>query len=171
MNEIPTKINNYNVYNEGERLLGVGEELPLPDFEMLSDTVSGAGILGEVDDPTVGQFKNQEMEIPFRVMDQEAVDLLDPTKATQLTIRGATQVTTRSGDIEFRQIRVVVKGRGGSLSVGKLKRGGTMDTSVKLTVIYVLIEVDGKSLLELGKFTDTYKVNGKDVLAKIKEMC
>ena len=32
---IPTKINNYNVYNEGEKLLGVGDELTLPDFEQL----------------------------------------------------------------------------------------------------------------------------------------
>ena len=43
---IPTKINNYNVYNEGEKLLGVGDELTLPDFEATSETVSGAGILG-----------------------------------------------------------------------------------------------------------------------------
>ena len=40
---IPTKINNYNVYNEGEKLLGVGDELTLPDFEATSETVSGAG--------------------------------------------------------------------------------------------------------------------------------
>ena len=37
---IPTKINNYNVYNEGEKLLGVGDELTLPDFEATSETVS-----------------------------------------------------------------------------------------------------------------------------------
>ena len=27
MNTIPTKINRYNVYNKGNRLLGVGEEM------------------------------------------------------------------------------------------------------------------------------------------------
>ena len=36
---IPTKINNYNVYNEGEKLLGVGDELTLPDFVATSETV------------------------------------------------------------------------------------------------------------------------------------
>ena len=51
---IPTKINNYNVYNAGDKLLGVGDELTLPDFEATSETVSGAGILGEIDDPTIG---------------------------------------------------------------------------------------------------------------------
>ena len=57
MNTIPTKINRYNVYNKGNRLLGVGEEMTLPDFEPSSETVTGAGILGEIDDPTVGYFR------------------------------------------------------------------------------------------------------------------
>ena len=79
---IPTKINKYNLYNEAERLLGVGDETTLPDFEAMSDTISGAGILGEIEDPTVGYFGNQEIEIPFRVVDKEAVDMMKMTKST-----------------------------------------------------------------------------------------
>lgn len=168
---IPTKVNKYNVYNEGDRLLGMGDELPLPDFESSSETVSGAGILGEVDDPTVGYFGNQEVEIPFRVLDQEAVDMLDMTRAIKLTIRGAQQTTNAEGDIDFRQIRVVVRGRAAKFSPGKLKAGSTMDTKITLTLLYILIELDGKSVLELDKLNEVYKVNGVDVLAKIKEMC
>ena len=74
MNTIPTKINRYNVYNKGNRLLGVGEEMTLPDFEPSSETVTGAGILGEIDDPTVGYFGNQELEIPFRLLDKETAE-------------------------------------------------------------------------------------------------
>ena len=56
MKTIPTKINKYNVYNQGNRLLGTGDEVTLPSFEASSETVSGAGVLGEFDDPTVGYF-------------------------------------------------------------------------------------------------------------------
>lgn len=168
---IPTKVNRYNVYNEAERLLGVGEEMPLPDFESSSETVSGAGILGEIEDPTIGYFTNQEMDVPFRVLDQEAVDLLDQTKTVRLTIRGATQTVDSEGEIKFRSIRVVVRGRSKKFSPGKLKAGNGMDTGVGLTVLYILIEVDGKSVLELDKLNEVYKINGKDMLAKIKEMC
>lgn len=168
---IPTKVNKYNVYNQADRLLGMGDELTLPDFETSSETVSGAGILGEVDDPTVGYFSNQEVEIPFRVLDQEAVDMLDMTRAVQLTIRGAQQTTNAEGDIEYRQIRVVVRGRAAKFSPGKLKAGSTMDTKITLTLLYILIELGGKSVLELDKLNEVYKVNGVDVLAKIKEMC
>ena len=88
---IPSKINSYNVYNDAERLIGVGDEVTLPDFEAMAETISGAGILGELDDPTVGHFSNMEMEIPFRVLDREATDMLDMTKAVRLTLRAAQQ--------------------------------------------------------------------------------
>lgn len=74
---IPTKVNNYNVYNDGEKLLGVGDELTLPDFEATSETISGAGILGEIDDPTIGHFGNMQLEIPFRTLDKEATNMMD----------------------------------------------------------------------------------------------
>lgn len=171
VNTIPTKINKYNVYNKGNRLLGMGDEMSLPDFEPSSDTVSGAGILGEIDDPTIGYFGNQEMEIPFRVMDQEAVDMMDMTKAVQLEVRGAQQTTNSEGDIEFRPMRVVVRGRGGKFTPGKVKAGSTMDSKITLTVLYILIELDEKPMLELDKLNEVYKVKGVDVLAKVKEMC
>jgi len=168
---IPTKVNRYNVYNTGNKLLGMGDEMTLPDFETASETITGAGILGEIEDPTVGYFGNQEIEIPFRVLNQEAADLLDQTKAVQLTVRGSTQTLNSIGDIEFVPIRVVVGGRMSKFSPGKLKAGSPMDTKVTLTLLNILIEVAGKSVLELDKLNGVYKVNGTDVLAKIKEMC
>ena len=38
---IPSKINSYNVYNDAERLIGVGDEVTLPDFEAMAETISG----------------------------------------------------------------------------------------------------------------------------------
>lgn len=168
---IPTKINKFNLYNEAERFLGNGEELPLPDFEALSETISGAGILGELDDPNVGYFSNMEMEIPFRVVDQESVDMIDMTKAVKLTIRAAQQTTESTGDIDFRSMRVVVRGRCKKYSPGKVKAGATMETKLTLTILYIYIEVDGKPMVELDKLNEVFKVKGVDILAKIKEMC
>lgn len=168
---IPTKINKYNLYNEAERLLGVGDEVTLPDFEAVSDTISGAGILGEIEDPTVGYFSNQEMEIPFRVMDTEAVDMMDMTKAVRLTLRGAQQTTNSDGDIDFRPMRVVVRGRCKKFSPGKVKAGSTMDTKITLTILYIMIEVDGEQLVELDKLNEVFKIRGVDIIKKIKEMC
>lgn len=171
MKTIPTKINRYNVYNSGNRLLGMGDELTLPDFEASTETVSGAGILGEIDDPTPGYFTNQEIEIPFRILDKEATDMLDITKAVQLEIRSAEQTTNSEGDIEFRGVRVVVRGRSNKFTPGKMKAGNPMDTSITLSILYILIELEGEPVLELDKMNEVFKINGNDILAKVKELC
>lgn len=171
MKTIPTKINRYNVYNRGNRLLGMGDELTLPDFEPSSETVSGAGILGEIDDPTPGYFANQEIEIPFRILDKEATDMLDITKAVQLEIRGAEQTTNSEGDIEFLGVRAVVRGRCKKFAPGKMKAGNPMDTTITLSILYILIELEGEPVLELDKMNEVFKINGNDILAKVKELC
>lgn len=171
MKTIPTKINKYNIYNEGNRLLGAGDELSLPEFEASAETISGAGILGEIDDPTVGYFGNQEIEIPFRILDSEAVDMLDMTKAVHLEIRGAQQTTNSAGTIEFRSMRVVVRGRANKFSPGKVKAGSPMETAITLSLLYILIELEGKPVLELDKINEVYKINGNDILETVKEMC
>ena len=169
---IPTKVNNYNVYagDGAEKLLGMGDEMTLPDFEASAEDVSGAGILGEISDPTVGYFSNQEMEIPFRVLDTEATDMLKMTSAVKLTVRGAVQTTNPTGDIEMSGIRVVVRGRVSKFSTGKMQRGAAMDTRVTLALLYILIEIDGSSVLELDKLNDVFKVNGEDVLAEVRKL-
>ena len=99
MNNIPSKIHSYNLYNDdqGGRFFGVGDECTLPDFEQLVETLSGAGILGELDDPAPGHYSNQQMEIPFRVLDEEPISLMDTTKAVKLTMRGGPAVPDVGG--------------------------------------------------------------------------
>ena len=89
----------------------------------------------------------------------------------QLTIRGAAQEIDSAGNIVPKSIRVVVRGRAAKLTGGKLKRASTMDSGVTLNILYILIEVDGESVVELDKMNPTYKVNGVDLLAEYKEMC
>ena len=49
-NKVPERLVNFRVYNEGNDLLGVAT-VDLPSIEAMSDTVSGAGIAGEVESP------------------------------------------------------------------------------------------------------------------------
>lgn len=51
-----------------------------------------------------------QLEIPFRTLDKEATNMMDQTRAVQLTIRGAAQEIDSSGNIVPKSIRVVVSG-------------------------------------------------------------
>lgn len=168
---IPTKVNKYNIYDEGIRLLGTGDELTLPDFENVSEAISGAGILGEFEDPTVGYFGNQTMEIPWRLLDRAAAKALNVLKTMHLEIRGACQYLNSVGDIEIGSIRVVVRGKGASLKSGKLKATTSMESGVTLNLTYILIEINEEEVVLLDKLNEEFRVLGEDVLAKIKEYC
>ena len=67
-NYIPEKINEYNAYLDGTKMIGVAAASTLPEVNMQTSTVSGMGVNGEVDSPTLGQFESMEQEIQFNTL-------------------------------------------------------------------------------------------------------
>ena len=43
---IPELLNHYNVYNDAQKLIGISGDVELPDFEAITETIEGAGVLG-----------------------------------------------------------------------------------------------------------------------------
>lgn len=56
-NYIPEKISEYNAYLDGSKMIGVAASVTLPEINMKTSTVSGVGVNGELDSPTIGQFE------------------------------------------------------------------------------------------------------------------
>ena len=51
---------------------------------------------------------------------------------------------------------------------GTLELGKQMDAKVTLELLYILIEVDGKTMLEYDKLNTVFVIDGKDVLEKVR---
>lgn len=169
---IPGVINNFNLYNNGTALVGLTGEISLPDFEGITETLSGPGILGKIEEVIIGQFGSMELEIPFRILDEDAFKLMSPATSLNLTLRASEQFTVKStGGIDYKGMRVVVRGRQKKLTGGTVKQGGAMDAAVTVEITYIMIELDGKQRIELDKINNVYKVNGVDLLAKIRKQC
>ena len=66
---------------------------------------------------------------------------------------------------------MVVRGRMSKFELGKFKAGSGMEVKITLTLLYILIELDGEPMVELDKLNEVFKIRGKDMLAEIKEMC
>ncbi len=77
-NYIPEKINEYNAYLDGTKMIGVAASVTLPEVNMKTSTVSGVGVNGELDSPTIGQFESMEQEIQFNTLYSSAMDMLSP---------------------------------------------------------------------------------------------
>ena len=171
MAAIPEVINDFNMYNDGNKMVGVSGEISMAEFENMTETVSGAGILGEYEVPVAGRYGSTEQEIPFRVVDEDYFSLISPDDPVALTLRGAIQQTGKSTNaVNYVGMRVVFRGRCKKISIGTVKQGGPMDGSITIEVTYVLIELDGKKRFELDKVNGVCKVNGKDLLAKIHRL-
>lgn len=169
-NYIPEKINDFNAYLNGNKMIGVGASMTLPEINMKTSTISGTGINGEVDSPNIGQFEAMEQEIQFNTLYSSAVDMLSPMSTVNLTIRAAQQVYDKTGGYTFKGLRVVEMGRVKKFNPGKVEKGEGMEATVVLELTYLMIEVDGKQLVEIDKLNGIYKINGKDMLASIKRL-
>lgn len=172
MNNIPEKIHAFNVYLRGNRLLGLSDEVTLPDFEAVTETLSGPGILGELESVALGQFSSMEMEIPFRQMDDDMFKLADQSTSLDITLRGSIQFTIGSTtETAFKPMRIVVRGKNKSIAGGKAKQGNGTGSSIKIEIAYIYIEINNAPKIELDKLNFVFKINGKDLLEKVRRMC
>jgi len=168
MAAIPEKIVNYNIYSEGDRLVGISGEVTLPNLEPLMETISGAGIAGEIESPTPGHFASIEMEIPFRTVTDQSFKIADPNGHT-LTLRAAQQgYDVSGGKIDYRGLKITVKGLPKGIDLGTASPGKPSETTNKIEVVYIKIEEGGKELLELDKLNFICKINGADILEPIR---
>ena len=169
-NYIPEKINDYNAYVDGTKMIGVAASVTLPEINMKSSTVSGVGVSGEIDSPTIGQFESMEQEIQFNTLYSSTMDMLSPLSTVNLTFRAAQQVYDKTGGYNFKGLRVVEMGRVKKFNPGKIEKGEAMVATVTLELTYIMVEVDGSVLLEADKLNGVYKVNGVDMLAGVNEL-
>ncbi len=167
---IPDKINMFNVYNKGTKLIGVSDEVTLPDLEAMTETISGAGILGEIDSPTVGHYGSMEMEIPFRVVNSDMFSVVKPNEVVDITLRASEQTLSSNG-LDFKGVRVVVRGLFKKYTGGSVKQGSPTNSSVTIELLYYMLEIDGKKVMELDKLNGVCVVNGEDVLKKARKLC
>lgn len=168
---IPEVINNFNVYKSGNRLIGVTNEMTLPDIVSMTETISGAGLLGEYETVLLGHYSSIELEIPFRILEDDIFTLANPMDVQETTLRGTQQISDRDASLKTQGMRIVVRGRVKSFKEGTLKMGGQMGSSVVLEVFYILIEIKQEKKFELDKLNEVLFVNGVDVMAQIKQYC
>lgn len=169
-NYVPEKINDANLYLDGNIMIGTGASLDLPAVKQKTSTITGAGISGEIDSPNIGQFESMEQTVGFNVLYSSATDMLKANSNVNLTIRAAQQVYDKNGGYAFKGLRVVERGRIKSAELGKVEAGSPMDSKVTIELTYLLVEVAGEEVLCIDKLNHVYRINGEDQLAEINAL-
>ncbi|MGN1149404.1 MAG: phage major tail tube protein, partial [Sutterella sp.] len=167
-NRIPERLINYRVYGEGNDLLGVAN-VELPSLEAMSDTVSGAGIAGEVESPILGHYGSMTVKFTWRTITAEMTQLA-VQKAHALDLRGSQQIYDASlGEYSTVPVHIALRATPKTVSLGSFEVGSTTDSETEFEVLYLKITVDGKEVAESDKYNFVSRFNGEDKLASIRK--
>lgn len=169
-NPIPERVVNYNVYDDTDRLVGVAAEVTLPNFEAMTETVSGAGIAGEFESALPGHFGSQTIEIPFRVLMDSSFSLAK-NSGRPLVLRAAQQsYDVASGKTQQRPLKITIKYQSKGFDLGTLGVGAMTESTNTLEVLYIKIEENNRTMLEYDKLNFIFIVDGVDLLKEIRDM-
>ncbi|MDR3353683.1 MAG: phage major tail tube protein [Synergistaceae bacterium] len=165
---IPTQNINFKVYNsESQEMLGIAE-VTLPNFAAMTETISGAGLAGELDMPVLGHFGSMTVELSWRAVTADAITLSEQ-KAHHLDLRASIeQYDEQAGDLGSMPLKLSVIGIPKSNNLGNLNVGTGSDSSTELECSYIKVWLNGKEVAELDKFNYIYRVNGTDYLESVR---
>lgn len=167
-NNIPETLVDFRVYQDGSKdLLGIAD-VTLPDLEPMNTSIKGAGILGEVSVPVIGNFGALGMTVNFRTINSDLLSVFGRSGPHNLDLRGAIQVQNASnGSRRIMAVRLSVTGTVKKTGLGKFSKGEGNDSSVELEITRIVITIDGVEKFLLDKFNNQYRVAGEDQLADI----
>ena len=167
INNVVEQTTNYEVFVNGNRSLGTAT-VDLPELNYVTNEISGAGVAGKFDSPTLGHTENMEVTLHWRNIFETPIQLLDQD-AVMLTLRAAVQsYDAGTGLTRIIPVRADVRALAAGSELGKLEPGEQSETTNKFNLDYIKIEIDNKTIVEHDKFNFKHVINGKDILAKVR---
>ena len=166
--KLPHSISMFNIYSENKLCVGVSGDITLPNFEAMAETLSGSGILGEIEVSADGQYGAMQIDIPFLRVYDENFSLLTPGRKTIVLRASAKSLDTGTGGSVEEGLKIKIVGTPKGLELGKLAAGKPMESKNTLEILAIKIELGDKVLIELDKLNTICIINGVDVLAKVK---
>ena len=166
-NLIPAVLTNAKVYKDGVDQLGVAT-VEAPDFEYLTESISGLGIAGEMDVPVAGHFKSMALKIKWNTANDKAVVLLQPV-GHHIEVRGNIQeLDAGSGKFVNKAVKVVAKSLPKKIGIGKFEPGKKMEPETELEIYYYKLWLGGRELVEVDKLNFIFRLDGIDQLADVR---
>lgn len=165
--QIPSVLTNFSAYRNGNEYLGAGD-VDLPDLELATETISGAGIAGELDMPIFGQYGAMSITINWRVL-ESAVFKLSRQESHQIDFRGSIQsYDVGSGVITNVPVKVSIRSLPKTTSLGSFAPQSAMDSSNEMEIHYLKVIYDNQTVVEIDKFNYICIIDGVDYSAKIR---
>lgn len=172
MPKITNKTINYALratnQNGSLELIDDSSDLSLPSIEKLSDTIKGAGIMGEIDLPTFGQLGSMVFAISNRA-DNAQYAMLSRPGQIKFEVAWVTDVFDSSNvNVGLQANKVFMTTINKKYEAGKIEVGAGADGTSEFEVIYYRKITDGREVLLIDKLNYKYVVNGIDYMDSLR---
>lgn len=163
-----TTVINYRMYEDSEDYLGL-VQVTLPSLQMITQTVKGAGLAGEIETVIIGQMKAMQIQFQLMVLTRQGINLTEQRihtwefREAQQTVEGSTGVH----DVE--EVKHIFRAFPKQMDGGTLAPQGTSNPNVAAAVYYWAEYRNGEKVLELDPFNYICFINGTDYLEKVRK--
>ena len=166
--KVEQSIINFAAYEDAVEFLGMAKAT-MPDITMLTNTISGAGIAGNVEVVIVGHLDTMTLGLSFHSSTGSAMKLSEPRRHN-VDLRIAQQVEdTVTGLISVQNIKHVLVVIPKSDKGGAIAPASPTDGSGEYTVRYWATYIDGKKVREIDPMNNVFYINGTDYLADVRK--
>jgi P2 family phage contractile tail tube protein len=158
-------LRDFAVFVDGKGYAGEGEECKLPEIKLVVEELEAGGLAAGIDVPmgrvekltsefTLARFDSTVLRA-FKVVDGQTLPFV--VRGSLASQDGTTKpaVATMTG--------LIVEHKHGDMKPGK-KAGST----IKLSLRYYKLEVDGQSIIEIDPINKIIMVDGEDQLAEMR---
>ena len=166
--KIPEKIANYLLYVDGSRDQTALVDVDLPDIQFMTETISGAGIMGEMESITPGHTSVLTLALNIRAIIGNDFKVLEPRAYNWEIKAGIQSYDETEGKITTGKLSIMARGIPKGFSLGKASVGKATDSKREFTINYLKIEYDDTEVLELDKTNMIFRLNGIDYSADLR---
>lgn len=171
MSKLSTKTIQYKVYDRTSGSAKYVEDTVTytrPEIAMMSDGLTGSGIMGEIDLPTLGQIDSMEVELALNKTNERAIAMFAPGAHT-MEVRWVTNVLdTATGNSKIQANKEIVKYLPKTLGLGDVETNETNEGTLTGEVLTYQYIIDGKTVIKIDKLNNVFIVNGKDYSSAIR---
>ena len=155
----------FRVYNNNNSFLGLAT-LELPDIQYMTETLNGAGLLGEIETPVIGLTQSMTVKMTMTSANHIVFDTMDWTESRLYECYSSEQVGNTT-DAKRKEVsyRINFAGRVKGHTLGSLELGKKHENELEFEVFRLEVFWDNQEKLVIDKMNFIHRVNGTDLMA------
>lgn len=157
----------FTVFLDGNEEFGTST-VDLPDIEFLSDTMTGAGLAGEIETPALGQIKAMKATLHWRTLYGSSAKLAKQ-RFHRIECRAAMQEEdTDTGELNTIPVSVQIGGWALKSSLGKFENNKGSDATTEISINSLKVEIGGEEQYNIDILNHIVIIDGVDYWEDIR---